>query len=258
MKPRPAKPLTDKGLSALQKLHAGGLSPDLLDAAVEETGISSVTLQSFGIGWSGEFGRYTFPMFDGTLKLTGFALWGSGKVGMIAGSRMGLFVPMPYEVVDCPIIEAPQLLILPQGPLEAAAVRDMGFMGVIGRPTVFSAADDVVQLLAGRSPQEVIVVLPRGDDGSAEYRAGAVGAMALIEKLFLLTDFQNGISGVVKSSRPVASLKLYSPPAGKTFREVVTDFTSMALAILQAKVVTETVLKAARWKLAKLEKGRAA
>lgn len=248
MKPKSAKPLTDKDLSALQKLHAGGLSPDLLDAAVEETGISSVALQSFGIGWSGEFGRYTFPMFDGTLKLTGFALWGSGKVGMIAGSRMGLFIPMPYEVVDCPIIEAPQLLILPQGPLEAAAVRDMGFMGVIGRPTVFSAADDVVQLLAGRPPQEVIVVLPRGDDGSAEYRTGAVGAMALVEGLWPMVG-----TGKVHSIKIVNQQFVKSP-----HREQMTSFDALALAIVAARPMTEERMKAARWKLSKLEKGRAA
>lgn len=245
MKPAKVKPLTEKDLAALSKLHTAALTPQLLDTAVEQAHISRTTLEVFGIGYSSEFGRYTFPMFDGTQKLVGFAMWGgkrdgvwNTKTGMIPGSRIGLFLPMPIEVVDCPLIDRPQTLVMPQGPIDAAFVRDVGFMGVIGRPTCSSCVGDAATLLAGLPPQEVIVILP-GGPGTPGYYEAASGALAMMEQLV---------------KQPDARVRLWRPPAGKSFRDLITDFAGMALAVLTSTVMTPKRMEAARWQLKQMQK----
>lgn len=244
MKPAKAKPLTEKDLATLAKLHAAALTPQLLDIAERRAGISRTTLEVFGVGYSSEYGRYSFPMVDGARKLVGFALWApDAKPGIVPGSGMGLFLPSPCEVVDCPIIDGPpQTLVLPQGPIDAAFVRDIGFMGVIGRPAATSGIGHVPALLATLPPQEAIVVLP-GGRGTPGYAQAAGAALAIMESLM---------------SRPDGRVRLWKPPDGKLFREVVTDFPSMAVAVLTAVTMTAQRIKGAKWKLSEIEKGRAA
>ena len=164
---------------------------------------------------------------------------------MIPGSSMGLFLPSSLEVVDCPILDGPpQTLILPQGPIDAAFVRDIGFMGVIGRAASTACIGHVPALLATLPPQEAIVVLP-GGRGTPGYAQAAAAALAIMEAL---------------ASRPDSVVRLWKPPDGKMFREVVTDFVTMAVAVLEAVSDdgVEADVKAARWKLDEMAKGRAA
>lgn len=138
-----------------------------LKAAHESLGATIESLQAFGIGWDQHTRCYSFPMFNGKRQPIGVrlrSLDGATKLS-VRGSYNGIFVPSNYETSICPpeftlSDSMPLLLLLPEGPTDAAAAYDMGFRAV-GRPSNMGGCDELRELLKDggeRMRQDVVIV----------------------------------------------------------------------------------------------------
>jgi hypothetical protein len=160
------------------------IQPDRLQALADDLGLSVVSLQRLGIGWSGAYRAWTFPMFAaacGVLRVDGIRVRRpSGDKLAMTGSRNGLFVPGGLDRHDDAqpigaIIARDNPLFICEGPTDTAAMLDLGFHA-IGRPSCSGGTAHVVALVASmRSPDVVLMA-----DADAP---GQRGAAALAKTL---------------------------------------------------------------------------
>jgi len=136
------------------------VDPVQLDALAGRLGLSAAALQRFGVGWSAVHRAWTFPMIDPSGKVLGIRLRSPlGDKYAVKGSKQGLFIPDGCS--------GNQLLIT-EGPTDAAALLDMGFSFVVGRPSCAGAVKLLIDLVR-RHPADVVIVA----DGDEPGRRGA-------------------------------------------------------------------------------------
>jgi len=186
-------------LRALLKQHKTALSPDRLARLGKQLGLSAKSLQSYGIGWDSDRGAYSFPMYDGTFDPKGNAnpcgirhRFDDGQKGCVVGSRNGIFMPTdadPGEIIEgvCND-EQPLLLLMPEGPTDACAARDMGFRA-IGRPNNSGGGEQITFLLRAwrQHKQDVVIVADRDETkylaNGEPHWPGIEGAVSLAETI---------------------------------------------------------------------------
>lgn len=183
--------LKTKEVAELVKRHQSELTAKRLDPFAKAMQLSVGSLKAYGIGWDVERGAFSFPMVDGSLKLCGIRLRSfGGRKSCVVGSRNGLFVPGDYDTFEIPADMAndphPLLLLMPEGPTDAAAARDLGFRA-IGRPSNAGGADMLEQLLKSGHKQEVVIVADRDEtkylgDGTP-FWPGIEGALNVCERI---------------------------------------------------------------------------
>jgi hypothetical protein len=158
----------DFGASHLPELAAGlGLPGDAL-ARLRAGRASAVMLAEAMPGWRGG-PAWTFPMAGADGRTRGIRLrMHDGSKLSVRGGREGLFLPVGLP-------DRPALLVVTEGPTDAAAALSLGFAAV-GRPSCSGGAEHVADLVRRVRPACVVIAADR--DGP-----GVAGASALADRL---------------------------------------------------------------------------
>lgn len=121
-------------------------------------GLTTASIGRFGVGWCQQYRAWSFPMVDADGRVVGIRLRRSdGSKFAVKGGREGLFVPR-----DRPVELAP--LLITEGPTDAAALLEMGFANVIGRPSCTGGMKMVVQIIQ-RAPTDIVIVADNDEPG---------------------------------------------------------------------------------------------
>ena len=206
--------LTTAECKAMQEKFATAFDPEKLADLATKLGLSVDVLKKYGVGRDGKF--WTFPMYGGNQKIVGFRTRDAdGVKRCIPGSRNGLFIPADYNPAAIPIGVCDSvfstILVLPEGPTDAAAASMLGFRA-IGRPNNMGGADQLIELLRSGDRQDVVIVadhdpVKRMPDGTP-FVPGWEGALYVAEKIM-------PVCGTLKVLRP--------PGEQKDLRKWMTD-----------------------------------
>jgi hypothetical protein len=130
----------------------------------DSLGVSLEGLCRLGVGWSPEHRAWSFPMTDSAGHVLGIRLRRpNGFKFSVSGGKEGLFIPSTrIEGERCP-------LLVCEGPTDTAALLDMRFDNVVGRPSCTGGMKALVELVQRRLPPEVVIV----SDGDEPGRRGA-------------------------------------------------------------------------------------
>jgi hypothetical protein len=158
-----------------------GLEPGRLARFARSLGLSVASLAALGVGWSGDYLAWTFPMSDpATGKVVGIRLRRpDGRKFSVKGGREGLFLPV--------LAPSPgSLLAVAEGPTDTAALIDLGLPGAVGRPSCTGGVRHLVALAERRRPAALVIFADAdgpGQDGAgrlAEVLAGSVPAVRVV------------------------------------------------------------------------------
>jgi hypothetical protein len=152
-----------RDFGALAKQFQQALDLGRLQQLANSLGLTIDSLTSLGIGWSEEHRAWSFPMADPEGNVLGIRLRPlKGKKFAVTGGKEGLFIP---STVD----EGDSALLICEGPTDTAALLDMGFRQVVGRPSCAGGVKLLVEMVGKRQPPEVVIA----SDGDEPGRRGA-------------------------------------------------------------------------------------
>ncbi len=161
--PFSTRPARREDLARLAEDCRRAADPGRLHQFAASLGLSVTSLCRLSVGWSAEHAAWAFPMRDAGGAVLGIRLRRpNGFKFAVGGGREGLFLPAADGDGLSP-------LYICEGPTDAAALLDMGFRGVAGRPSCSGGIKQLVELVRGRRPAEVVVVA----DGDEPGRRGA-------------------------------------------------------------------------------------
>ncbi len=150
-------------LARLARDFREAVDPGRLYQFAVSLGLSVTSLCQLGVGWSAEHRAWSFPMTDAGGAVLGIRLRRpNGFKFAVKGGREGLFIPSTAGDDISP-------LYVCEGPTDAAALLDMGFRKVVGRPSATGGIKLVVELVRRRRPSDVVVMA----DGDEAGRRGA-------------------------------------------------------------------------------------
>jgi hypothetical protein len=161
-------PLTPAGrgpdLTHLAAQYSEAVDPVRLQQLADALGLSVTALCRLGVGWSPEHRAWSFPMTNPKGNVLGVRLRRPGGAKFaVRGGKEGLFLPS-----DMPPSSAEALLVC-EGPTDTAALLDLGYPAVVGRPSCTGGIRLLVELMRMRQPAEVVLVA----DGDEPGRRGA-------------------------------------------------------------------------------------
>jgi hypothetical protein len=162
-------------LARLVAQHRLDLDHGRLYQLAVSLGLSVASLCHFGIGWSVEHRAWSFPMTDGDGNVLGIRLRRpNGYKFAVTGSKEGLFIPSTVDE------DTSSPLMVPEGPTDAAALLDMGYWNVVGRPSCTGGIKLLVELVRRRQPREVVIVSDSDEPGrrGADHLASVLVAYA--------------------------------------------------------------------------------
>lgn len=135
------------------------VDPGRLYQLAVSLGLSVTSLCQFGVGWSAEHRTWSFPMTDAGGAVLGIRLRRpNGFKFAVKGGREGLFIPSTAGDGISP-------LYICEGPTDAAALLDMAFTHVAGRPSCTGGVQLLVELVRRRRPAEVVIVADADEPG---------------------------------------------------------------------------------------------
>jgi hypothetical protein len=150
-------------LARLAAQYREAVDHDRLHQLAISLGLSQASLCHLRIGWSAEHQAWSFPMTDAEGNVLGIRLRRpNGFKFSVTGGKEGLFISPSGEMED-------SHLLICEGPTDTAALLDMGFVNVVGRPSCNGGVKLLVELVGRRRPPEVVVVA----DGDELGRRGA-------------------------------------------------------------------------------------
>ena len=137
-------------------------------------GLTVESLTAMRVGWHAEKLAWTFPMVaPATGHVVGIRLRKpDGFKFAVAGGKEGLFLPAVPHAGGDP-------LLVTEGPTDTAALVDMGFTNVVGRPSCTGGIKHVLALVRRRGAKEVVVVSDADEPG----RRGA-GNLASVLRVY--------------------------------------------------------------------------
>lgn len=176
---REAEPTETPNWGQLLARYRAATVPGELRQLADRLGVSVVSLQRLGCCWAPDKRAWAFAMRDPAGEVVGIRLRSDdGRKWAVKGSHQGLFTPDDGTLPDL----AERIFIV-EGPTDAAALLDLGFV-VVGRPSCTGSADDLAVLLAKR---DVVIIgdndpVKTAPDGRT-FRPGHDGAYALADRL---------------------------------------------------------------------------
>jgi len=154
------RPRHDFANLAANYQHAA--DPGRLHALAMSLGVSVASLQALRIGWSAQHRAWSFPMLDPRGNVVGIRLRRpNGFKFAVAGGKEGLFLPVDSRPDES--------LIVAEGPTDTAALFDLGFRNVAGRPNCAGGVKLLVELVRIRHRPEVVILA----DGDKPGQCGA-------------------------------------------------------------------------------------
>jgi hypothetical protein len=146
-------------LARLVAEYQRAVDPGRLHHLATSLGLTPDSLRSFGIGWTAEYRAWAFPMVGSDGQVLGIRLRRpAGFKFAVKGGREGLFLPAGAEAGNSP-------LLICEGPTDAAALWDMGFGAVVGRPSCTGGVKLLCELVRRWRPAEVVVVADGDEPG---------------------------------------------------------------------------------------------
>lgn len=145
-------------LAELASNYRAAVDPAQLDMLARALGLTVNALTALSIGWSTQYHAWSFPMSDATGAILGIRLRRSNAHKFaVPGGREGLILPS-----EMPDTTEPRLLVC-EGPTDTAALLDLGYTSIVGRPSCTGGGKLLVVLVQQRHPDEV-VILGDGDE----------------------------------------------------------------------------------------------
>ena len=146
-------------LARLARDFREAVDPGRLYQFAVSLGLSVTSLCQLGVGWSAEHRAWSFPMTDAGGAVLGIRLRRpNGFKFAVKGGREGLFIPSTGGDEISP-------LYICEGPTDAAALLDMGFRDVAGRPSCTGGIKLLVGLVRSRRAAEVVIVADADEPG---------------------------------------------------------------------------------------------
>lgn len=122
-------------------------------------GLNDYSLVALGTGWAAGYGAFSFPMGDASGRVVGIRLRRpNGRKFAVRGGREGLFLPPTAGTPDC-------RLLVCEGPTDAAALLDLGYANVIGRPSCTGGVKLLTELVKRRRVDDVAIVADADEPG---------------------------------------------------------------------------------------------
>ncbi len=162
-------PLPD--LTALAERCRSSLVAERLDSLAESLGLSGQSLTALRVGWSVTHRAWTFPMQDPSSgNVIGIRLRSpDGFKFAVTGGKEALFIPTTEAGPSDP-------LLIAEGATDTAALLDLGFANVVGRPNCTGGIKHLVALVGVRRPNGVVIVA----DGDEAGRTGAANLASVL------------------------------------------------------------------------------
>ncbi|HBI47066.1 MAG TPA: hypothetical protein DDY78_30065 [Planctomycetales bacterium] len=159
-------PLTESGSMDMERLadeFQQAVDPGRLHQLAVSLGLSVASLCQLGVGWSADHRAWSFPMTDAGGAVLGVRLRRPNGVKFaVKGGREGLFLPATAGEKLSP-------LYICEGPTDTAALLQIGFSNVAGRPSCTGGIKLLVELVRRRFVSEVVILA----DGDEPGRRGA-------------------------------------------------------------------------------------
>jgi hypothetical protein len=145
-------------LRPLAAEYRAALDPGRLHQLAAGLGLTPASLTALGVGWSAGHHAYSFPMHDCDGRTVGLRLRRpAGRKFAVRGGREGLFLP-PTENVS-------ERLLVCEGPTDAAALLDLGYQHVAGRPSCTGGVRLLGVLVRKRQCPDVVIVADADEPG---------------------------------------------------------------------------------------------
>jgi phage/plasmid primase-like uncharacterized protein len=150
-------------LARLADEFARAVDQTFLVSFASSLGLTADSLRRLRVGWADDQRAWAFPMTNPSGVVLGIRMRGpDGRKFAVKGGKEGLFLPQGIEA-------RPRTVLVCEGPTDAAALLDMGFLNVAGRPNCTGGVKLLVDLIRLRRPDEVVIVA----DGDAPGQRGA-------------------------------------------------------------------------------------
>ena len=156
--PRPRRQRPSIDWAARQERYLRHLTPDGRAHIARDLGVSNTTINAMTIGWCQSRGVYTWPLRDGHGRIVGVrtrasqgakrADTGSDGNGLIYGPDL-----------------ASRYLLIAEGPTDATALADCGYLSVVGLPSCRAGTGYVIDLIRRLQPTLVLLIPDRDDAG---------------------------------------------------------------------------------------------
>lgn len=153
LKPEKPQPKRDaKFWEWLYETCRAGLTLSQQEWLSKELGLSKAALQAMGVGWSVRYNAYTFPMRNAAGQIVGIRTRRlSGQKRSVPGTDgNGLFFS-PGKLV-------PEYLLVCEGPTDTAALIDVGFGSVVGKPSCRAGDSHLLRLVRHLRPKHLILI----------------------------------------------------------------------------------------------------
>jgi hypothetical protein len=173
-------------LASLAAGYRDAVNPAHLDELVRSLGSSVDSLTALRIGWSVHHRAWSFPMTDAAGKVVGIRLRRpNGAKFSVTGGKEGLFLPTD-DTTD-------NAMLICEGATDTAALLDMGFSNVVGRPSCSGGVKFVVDLVQLRMPAEVVIVADADKAGQrgAENLASVLVAYTKLVRVVVPKQFKD-------------------------------------------------------------------
>ncbi len=146
-------------LAAMAIACQAAMRPEGLNQLAGDLGLSTDSLSQLNIGWSSQYRAWTFPMVDASGAVLGIRLRRpNGFKFAVRGSKEGLFIPKQSETDQSP-------LLIAEGITDVAALWDMGFRHIVGRPSCTGGVRLLCDLVRRRRRPEVVIIADRDTPG---------------------------------------------------------------------------------------------
>jgi hypothetical protein len=249
------KPVEDTKLTAtecrtMQADFKSALSPDKLRELMGLLALPEKSLRAFGVGYRVDTRLWTFPMFDGQRRICGFRTRDrDGNKRSLLGSRNGIFIPSDYDEPGQGLLDVlddkPLVLLLPEGPTDAAAAHSIGYCAV-GRPSNMGGGEQIKALLESEDRKDVIIIADRDKtkrspvDGTP-FNPGIEGAMHLAQMIL-------SACGTLKIVLPPGNVKDLRKWIIEGGEQVIFEALSRDAELITARVLKDKYAKLDAWK----------
>ena len=140
-------------------------------------GLTVESLHCLRIGWADRWRAWSFPMINVCGHVLGIRLRRpDGRKFAVKGGREGLFLPSTVRGKAHP-------LLICEGPTDAAALLDMGFRTVVGRPSCTGGIKLLIEVVKWLHRPEVVIVADNdqpGQRGAAQLASVLMTAYATV------------------------------------------------------------------------------
>jgi 5S rRNA maturation endonuclease (ribonuclease M5) len=148
-----------------------------LEQFADSLGLSVESLKALGIGWSWADQAWAFPMLSADGTVLGIRLRReTGKKFAVRGGKEGLFLPVGEAQGESGSVGSVRVgprgcysgdstLLICEGPTDTAALLDMGFDNVVGRPSCTGGIKLLVELVRVQQPAEAVIVADTDEPG---------------------------------------------------------------------------------------------